>query len=487
MNIAWCKSRTILLFIFCLGLTASCATSVQRSLEAVKESPALAGAYSGIVVKSLTDGTYQFRTNDEKFFVPASNMKLFTTAAALVMLGPEFSYRTGLYTDGEIRDGVLTGNLIIRGVGDPTLSDRFHPGGVDDIFSSWAETLVRLGVVEVKGDILGDGSLFGEPSMGRGWAWDDDLYCYSAEISALSINDNCVAISIRPGAVGQTPSVSVNDSSGYIAVQSQATTTAADQASNLRLSRAPGTNLLTLSGSIPANAGEERIFVTVHNPALFTAAHLRHLLESKGIRVSGIISDRRPLSGGFSYESMRLIDTYSSPPLREVITDINKASRNLSSELLFRTMGESSSGDGSAKAAAEVLQRTLTTMSVPPGSILIYDGSGLSRMNLVTPTALLALLEYMYRHELRSYFLSSLPVAGIDGTLRERLRNTQAQGKVMAKTGAMTHVLNLSGYMKGREGGMYAFSILMNNFSGPSTPVKTLQDSLLIHLIGLLD
>ena len=134
-------------------------------------------------------------------------MKLFTTAAGLMLLGPEFRYTTSLYTDGEIRDGLLDGNLVIRGVGDPTLSGRFHAGGAAEIFSDWAQTLLRLGIRAIRGDIIGDGSLFDEAYLGAGWAWDDDLYCYSAEISALSINDNCIAISVRPGATaGEAPS-----------------------------------------------------------------------------------------------------------------------------------------------------------------------------------------------------------------------------------------------------------------------------------------
>ena len=199
------KTQTVILVPY-LFLLLSCTAPVHRSLDSLAENPGLRGAHSAIVVKSLTDGAYLFRSNEEKFFLPASNMKLFTTAAALILLGPEFRYTTSLYADGEIRDGLLDGNLIIRGVGDPTLSGRFHAGGADEIFSGWAEALLRLGVKEIRGNIVGDGSLFGEEYLGAGWAWDDDIYCYSAEISALSINDNCIAISVRPGAgAGETP------------------------------------------------------------------------------------------------------------------------------------------------------------------------------------------------------------------------------------------------------------------------------------------
>jgi D-alanyl-D-alanine carboxypeptidase/D-alanyl-D-alanine-endopeptidase (penicillin-binding protein 4) len=211
------------------------------------------------------------------------------------------------------------------------------------------------------------------------------------------------------------------------------------------------------------------------------------VLESKGIVIGGTSSDRGPFSGPIAYESMKIVASYTSPPLREVIGEINKTSRNLYAELLFRTLGNSFLGDGSARAAAEVLKGALVKMSVPPDSVVIYDGSGLSRMNLVTPAALLALLKYMYRHEHFSYFLDSLPIAGIDGTLRDRMRNTPAEGRVLAKTGSMTHVLNLSGYVRSRAGKMYAFSILTNNYTGPVDALKRVQDSALVSLINLLD
>ena len=481
------KTRTLTL-ILCLALLASCTTPLHRSVESLTESSALRGAHTGITIKSLTDGSYLFRSNDEKFFIPASNMKLFTTAAALVLLGPEFRYTTNLYADGEIRDGLLNGNLIIRGVGDPTLSGRFHTGGVDEIFSGWAESLLKLGIKEIRGNIVGDGSLFGEEYLGTGWAWDDDMHCYSAEISSLSINDNCIAVSVRHGAgAGNAPLISVEDVSGHVTIRSRAVTTLPEEELSLRLSREPASNLLTVSGGMPANAEADRFFVAIHNPALFAAAHLTQVLKSKGIAVAGTIVDQRGLSEPVPYESMKILASYTSPPLREIITQINKASRNLPTELLFRTLGKSFRNDGSARAAAEVVNATLTKMTIPPGSVVIYDGSGLSRMNLVMPSALVTLLEYMYRQEDFSYFLKSLPVAGIDGTLRDRMENSPAEGKVKAKTGSMTRVLNLSGYIKGREGRVYAFSILINNYAGPAEAVKSLQDSFLVHLANLLN
>ena len=466
----------------------SCTTLARKSLDNFTENPALLAAHSGVVLKSLTDDVYLFRSNDEKFFIPASNMKLFTTAAALILLGTEFRYTTSLYTDGETCDGLLNGNLIIRGVGDPTLSARFHAGGADEIFSKWAEMLLRLGVKKIAGDIVGDGSLFDETYLGAGWAWDDVIHCYSAEISALSVDDNCISISVRPGATaGEAPFIIAGDGSGYLTIRNQAVTVASEEKPILRLSRAPASNLLTVSGAISANTEEKLFFVTVHDPALYAAARLKRAMESKGIAVGGSITGHPPQLGPIAYESMKIIASYTSPPLREVVRKINKTSLNLHAELLFRTLGKTFHGDGSAEAATAVLKDTLAKMAISPDSVVVYDGSGLSRMNLVTPSAILALLEYMHRHENFSYFLDSLPVAGTDGTLKERLRNTSAEGRIFAKTGSMTHVLNLSGYLKDRKGRMFAFSIMTNNYAGPTETLKGLQDALLVSLVDLLD
>ena len=262
-------------------------------------------------------------------------------------------------------------------------------------------------------------------------------------------------------------------------IRNQAVTVASEEKPILRLSRAPASNLLTVSGAISANTEEKLFFVTVHDPALYAAARLKRAMESKGIAVGGSITGHPPQLGP--------IASYTSPPLREVVRKINKTSLNLHAELLFRTLGKTFHGDGSAEAATAVLKDTLAKMAISPDSVVVYDGSGLSRMNLVTPSAILALLEYMHRHENFSYFLDSLPVAGTDGTLKERLRNTSAEGRIFAKTGSMTHVLNLSGYLKDRKGKMFAFSIMTNNYAGPTETLKGLQDALLVSLVDLLD
>ncbi|HVN22619.1 MAG TPA: D-alanyl-D-alanine carboxypeptidase/D-alanyl-D-alanine-endopeptidase [Syntrophorhabdales bacterium] len=486
MNIDCCKTCTILVAASCFMLLVACATPFERTLKTTREDPALIGSQSALVVKSLSDGAFIIQSHADRFFIPASNMKLFTTAAALVLLGPEFRYATNLYVDGEPIDGVMYGNLVIRGVGDPTLSGRFHARGADEIFTQWAETLLNMGVREVRGNIVGDGSLFGGDYLGAGWAWDDEVYCYSAEISALSVNDNCVAVSIRPGTnAGEPALVSVDDLTGLLLLRTQAVTAAQGEEPSLHVSREPGSNILTVAGSIAADAAGMEFFVSIHRPALFAAAHLQRALESKGIRVSGTATDQQSLRESFSYESTKLVASYTSPPLREIITHINKSSSNLYAELLFRTLGERFRGNGSAKTAVEALREILTNMSVPADSIVVYDGSGLSRMNLVTPSALTALLEYMYRHEHFSYFLASLPVSGVDGTLSKRMRHTPAGGRIFAKTGSMTHVQNLSGYLKGGQGEMYLFSFLVNNFSGSAESVRQLQDALLARLVDL--
>jgi len=227
--------------------------------------------------------------------------------------------------------------------------------------------------------------------------------------------------------------------------------------------------------------------VTVHNPAQLAAEAFRRALKEKGITVSGSAMDQKPPASPLRYDSMRVLTSYTSPPLSAIIREINKSSQNLYAELLFRTMGALFGRDGSALEAAAVVGNALERMGIPPDSVIIYDGSGLSRLNLTTPEAIVSLLEYMHKHESFSCFYDSLPVAGVDGTLRDRLRKSEGHERIAAKTGRMTHVFNLSGYVSGRDGNILAFSLMTNNYVGPVDALRALQDRLCIELVNLVD
>jgi D-alanyl-D-alanine carboxypeptidase/D-alanyl-D-alanine-endopeptidase (penicillin-binding protein 4) len=465
-----------ILFLLCL---ASCTTGPQRIFQAFVNSPPLEGALTGFVVKSLTDNRDLYAVNETKFFIPASNMKLFTTAVALVRLGPEFRYTTPVYTDGVLHDGTLYGNLFVKGVGDPTLSGRFHASGAGQIFEEWADALLRLGIRRITGDIVGDGSLFDDQYMGAGWAWDDEIHCYSAQISALSFNDNSVKLVISPaGEMGSPSVIETGPRTAYVTVANDVTTVSSAEEISITFARAAGANVIKAAGRIGAGSAPNEACVTVHKPSLFAVTVFKEVLESKGIEVEkGVVaiskSDQTP-----DYESMRIVASYDSPPLREIIKYVNKPSHNLSAELLFRTLGSMFGGEGSTDRSVRVMKEAISEMGILPDQLSIHDGSGLSRYDMVMPGHVMKLLEYMYAHPYFIYFYDSLPLAGVEGTVKRRMKDTEAERKVRAKTGSFKHVLNLSGYITTRKGKMLAFSIMNNNVVGSVSELKKLQDGI---------
>jgi D-alanyl-D-alanine carboxypeptidase/D-alanyl-D-alanine-endopeptidase (penicillin-binding protein 4) len=470
------KRVIVILFLLCL---VSCTTGLQRSFHAFVNSPPLEGALTGFVVKSLTDNRDLYAVNETKFFLPASNMKLFTTAVALVRLGPEFRYTTPVYTDGVLHGGTLYGNLFVKGVGDPTLSGLFHAGGAGQIFEEWADTLLRLGIRRITGDIVGDGSLFDDEYLGAGWAWDDEIHCYSAQISALSFNDNSVKLVISPaGEMGSPSVIETGPRTAYVTVANDVTTVSSAEDASITFARAAGTNVIKAAGRIGAGSAPNEACVTVHRPSLFAVTVFKEVLESKGIEIEkGVVaigtSDQKP-----DYESMRIVASYDSPPLREIIKYVNKSSHNLSAELLFRTLGSTFGGEGSTDRSVRVMKEAFSEMGIPPDQLSIHDGSGLSRYDMVMPGHVMKLLEYMYAHPYFIYFYDSLPIAGVEGTVKSRMKDTEAERKVRAKTGSFKHVLNLSGYITTRNGEMIAFSIMNNNLIGSVSDLKKLQDGI---------
>lgn len=450
---------------------------LRSELDDIFNNPSFSNAYWGVIIQSLETGEYFYRLNEYKSFIPASNMKLFTTAVGLIKLGPDFKYKTNLYTDGEIKDGILYGNLFIRGTGDPTISGRFTGGDVIKTFKDWADSLLKAGIKEIKGDIIGDDNYFDDQYMGTGWAWDDETYWYSAHISALSFNDNCVDLEILPGKkIGDSALIKITPNTNYVKIKNFVITVHPDSSTQIDFFRAPGTNIINVFGKISLRSKPYKESISVHNPTLYTATVLKETLELKGIKINGNALDIDDTNLNPDYESMKVLASYESPPLSEIIKVINKRSQNFYAEQLFRTLGKIFGGEGSTQKSVEVVKNTLAQIGIPPEEISIYDGSGLSRLNLVTPFQILTLLNYMFKHEHFSYFYESLPIAGVDGTLETRMLKTKAQGNVRAKTGYVQYARALSGYVRTKDGELLAFVMMANNYLVPTPVVNMIQD-----------
>ncbi len=464
-------------------LTAARAHESVNGLQDLIDNPALSRGLWGISVRSVATGKALFRLNEGKLFIPASTMKLFTTAVALVRLGPDFTYVTDLYAGGPVENGVLQGDLYLKGSGDPTISERFQDSATS-VFEEWADNMKRQGIREVRGGLVGDAGLFDGPDLGRGWAWDDELAGYSARIGAVSFNDNCIGVTVSPGKrPGEAAVIDVRPETAYVKIRNGVVTSGSGETTAVDARRSFGGASITLSGRINEAASPHRMRFAVGNPTLYSMTVLKEVLERKGITVRGDPAERGRDQGAPDYASMRVLLSHRSAPLSRIVEETNKSSQNLCAELLFRTLGTLSGGRGTTESAVNVMLESLAAMGIPPGSLAIYDGSGLSRLNLVTPGEVVQLLDYMVHHPYFDYFSRSLPVAGVDGTLMRRMQNTPAEGKVWAKTGSLTHTVSLSGYLSDCEGRLLAFSLMGSNFLVPPADVRLLQDAICERLV----
>lgn len=438
--------------------------------------PNLGNAYIGVYVESLDDGKVLFRQNEHKLFVPASNMKLYTTAVGLSYLGASYKYRTLVGMDGSLENGGVNGNLIIKGSGDPTISGRFYDGDMLAIFHNWADSLKQAGVHTISGDLIADNSFFENDILADGWNWDDEPYWYSAQPSALSYNDNCVDFTIFPGTeTGGAVQVQQAPDIAYLDIVNTAKTSAADSLPKLKITRDRAKNLVRISGTLPLGGKNIKESISVEKPAEFFIRTLRNVLSENGITIEGVnhVSSKQTVLSDTLF-------THTSPPLSEIISVINKKSHNLYAEQLLKTMGKLKAEEGSFKSGANVVSKRVNSFAIAPDEFMMVDGSGLSRKNFVSPYASATLLKKMYLHPEFEYYYDSLPIAGVDGTLENRMKGSAAQGKVRAKTGYVRHMRALSGYVYDRTGTPYVFSIMVNNYTVPTAYVNALQDKICI-------
>jgi len=455
------------------------AEKLKMELDQVFSEPAFSNAHWGVVIQSLKNGEYLYLRNPHKNFIPASNMKLFTTAAALVKLGPEFRFCTKLYINGSIdENGILHGDLIIYGCGDPTITGRYYQGNITRPLESWADSLIARNIIAIEGDIIGDDNYFEEEIMGEGWAWDYQSDWYAAQISALSFNDNCIDIYFAAGdTIGCPAKYHILPETDYVQVINKVTTVGNGLENETTFRRERGTNKVEIKGTIAINSPPKQDWFSVENPTLFTTTVFKQILEKKGIKVSGSPKDIDDLDR-YVYQNKQtnLVFKYYSPPLQEIVETINKVSQNLYAELLLRTLGIHFRGMGDARHGIEVVKEFLQGIGINTEQFLMYDGSGLSRLNMITPTHVVKLLRFMRKHGYGDYFYKSLPIAGIDGTIKNRMQQTAAEGNVRAKTGFVGHVRSLSGYVTTTDNEELAFSMIANNYSVPTSMANLIQD-----------
>ena len=446
--------------------------SLSKTINDALADPVLVHGIQGVLVESLKDGQVLYEKNSDLVLLPASNFKLVVSSTVLDQLGPGFKMQTSIYVNGEqTSEGVLKGDIILVGNGDPVFK-------IENL-QEMADKLKELGIKSVEGNVVADDSWFDDVPLGWGWAWDDESYYYAAQIDALNLNENSVDVWVRPGRkAGSQASVRVTPPTGYMTVKDECTTSASGTEKAIFIDRARGRNMIRVRGTVPLDykpeAAEESI--TVEDPALFTIRTLIEMLKRSGIEVSG-----QPVHGKLP-QGTRLVMTHDSPPLSEILALLNKPSDNLIAECLLKSLGAKLKGKGAAGEGSQVELEFLTKAGLDMTAISIVDGSGLSRQDSISPKNLVALLKYMYSHKDSKVFIDSLPVAGVDGTLKKRMIGTAAEGKVKAKTGYISRVSTISGYVTTKAGEPLVFSIMMNNQLCRNKEATAVQDKIIAAL-----
>ena len=481
-----------------MAKTADTVAALQKRIDDIINHRRYAGAMWGVKIVSLDSGKTLYEQNAGKLFSPASNSKLYTMAMALNRLGPDYRIKTSLYAPARPdAHGVIAGDLVIYGRGDPTINLRLHGSNIFKALEPLVSALTNAGVKQISGDLIGDDSFFRSPPFGSGWDWEDFQNYYGAEISALTINDNTLQLLVRPGDhVGAPCALAFVPPTTYVAVSNRTATVAKGGRRHLELYRPVGENVLYLSGQIPIDDNGATEDVTLHNPAALFAQFFREALSEKGIVVSGKVravnwKDREitPLV----LKDWIEIGSMESLPMRDIIREVQKPSQNLYTDLMLEHVGATSFQTNGAndnlnaeEAGLRELNKFLAEAGVKRGDTLLDEGSGLSRDNLTTPNATVTLLTYMSRHKNAAIYFDALPVAGVDGTLRRRMKGTVAEGKIHAKTGTLRWANSMSGYVTTAAGERLVFSLMLNRYqSSDSARAKTADlDAIGVMLAG---
>lgn len=470
------------------------AAALAEQIAAILERPSARRAFWGIAVFDLSAGETIFEHNADKLFLPASNAKLFSTALALRRLGADYRFTTSVVSAAQPdENGVLDGDLRLVGGGDPNLSARIVPYdrrreyGADRMapLKNLARQVHEAGLRKVNGDIVGDDSRYVWEPYPPGWSYVDTLLDYGSQASALVFNDNTIAVHVTPGRgagraarVRRTPPVEY-----FSLVNLTATAASRTVAAGLDFRRGEAPAELVLFGGISMRSRGRTFYLAADDPPRYAAAALRRELEALGIEIAGETRSRRLLPNPVSRAPPRRTTAYESvfakrvsPPLKEAIRIINKESQNLHAEMLLREAALHERNIADVRAAVGEMRDFLKQAGLAAGEYYLRDGSGLSRHNLVSPGGTVKLLAYMYNSPDREAYLESLPIAGRDGTLDWRFSQTPAKGRILAKTGTMSHVSALSGYAQADGGRMLAFSIYANNFGVSTSYAQSLID-----------
>lgn len=440
-------------------------------IDEILEDTLMQKGTTGIMIISAATGEVLYERNGGKFFSPASNIKLLTTAGALFMLKPEFRFKTPLLTDGSISGDTLKGNIILQGKGDPTLDT--------EKFTKLAKRLKLIGINTIEGDVLFDDMYFDTIPYGRGWMWNDLEYGFGAPISALSVNKNSCQISVKPEKNnGDSVTVYIEPKTTFIFLRNEAITGDTDNLTVKRIFE-NNKNVILIRGTLPVQAATKRYIRSIEKPSLYVASLFAEKMKENGITITGRIKK------GFATQLHDTLLINQSEPLIKILYDLNKESSNFIAEHILKTIGaEAVDLPGTAEKGIKAIEAFMKEKGITKEDFIQRDGSGLSRYNLISPRQITSLLFYLYhRFEYAPELLTVLPTGGVDGTLRNRMREEGIIRKVRAKTGTMSNVSTLSGYCVTNSGKVLIFSIMMKDYIASPSYVRDLQDKIIKILI----
>ena len=459
---------------------------LQAKIRGAMARPALRRGSLGVKVVALDTGKVVFEENAEKYFMPASNMKSFTVAAALEKLSPNFRFITSVYANSQPdASGTIKGDLTVYGRGDVSFSTAFYDKDYYKGLDTLADRIVQAGIKRIEGNLVGDESYFTGSPIPTGWEWDDLQWYWGAEVSALPLNDNALDLTVKPGAVGTSCVVNVLPFNPVVRIINTCLTTAGGKR-ELAVKKDLDQNVLEISGTMPA--GDRGFYepVTVSQPAVLFVTLLKQRLEQKGVVVTGLprvinMKEKNGLTVASQLAPVQLAQL-ESPPFSLIAAKTMKPSQNLYTETILWALGEQLGNKSNPRATSAergigVVRNFLNEIGVAPDGLIQYDGSGLSRHNLVTPSALVTLYTYMAKQSRYSAaWLDSLTIGGIDGTLGSRFKGARTKGNVRGKTGTIDQVSALSGYVTTAVGEKLVFSVIVNGVNDGGARVDTIDD-----------
>lgn len=472
------KFLTILLL-----LLSAAASGQERSLKSLLSDPVMSGASFSACIVNTKDGTTVWEYNSGESLIPASVLKIVTSSAALELLGPEYCFLTLLGYTGSLnkRSGILSGDIIIKGGGDPSLGSPYFREHYGNFLSGWIQKLKEAGIKTINGRVICDDSRYDYQPVPSMWLWEDIGNYYGAGVYGLSLFDNTLKIHFRTSDEGSVPEITgfKPDLCRYELSNQLISFGNTDRG---YVFAAPYGNFGWIAGSIPANRDDFVLKASIPDPPLLMARLFDLMLDSAGIEVRQAPSTSRIENG--TPEDMVLLAEVESPPLASIIEVLNHESINLYSEHLLKEIGLQFKGTGTTKSGIEVLYEFIQETGADTSGFYIEDGSGLSPMNAVTSKGLAGILLYMKSGAKHSEaFLNSLPDAGKEGTLKSVFSNPAFESNLKAKSGSLTRTRSYSGYFTARSGREMAFSVLVNNFSGPSQTIVAGIEALLLETL----